>query len=280
MTDPDTAADAFGVLSDPSRVAILRELTNRTHAADDSPVEFAELRRAVGFDDAGRFNYHLGKLRDRFVVKREDGYAPTYAGMKAIGSVEAGTYTTDPEPREAVADHDCPQCGEGLTARYEDHLLTVECEDHDVFFVTAVPPTVADGAAVNEIVDFAITDVQLDLERAVDGTCPVCSGAITPSAFERDDGGHLSVSIDCESCWMTIRVPVGLTVLRHPAVVSLYYDHGIDLRREFPAALEFARSTDNASVVAEDPTEVELDVEVGDDRVTLYVDEELNVTEA
>ena len=279
MTDPETAADAFGVLSDPSRVAILRELTNRGHAGDGSTVEFAELRRAVGFDDAGRFNYHLGKLRDRFVVKRDGGYAPTYAGMKAIGSVEAGTYTTHPEPREAVVDHDCPRCGEGLTARYEDHLLTVECDEHDAFFVTAVPPSVADGADVHEIVDFAISDVQLDLERAVDGTCPVCSGVMAPSEFERDDG-HLSVTIDCERCWMTIHVPVGLTVLRHPAVVSLYYDHGVDLRREFPAALEFARSMDNATVVAEDPVTVELDVEVGGETLTLYVDEELNVTEA
>ncbi|WP_232701300.1 helix-turn-helix domain-containing protein [Halobacterium wangiae] len=280
MTDPDTAADAFGVLSDPSRVAILRELTNRGHVGDGSTVEFAELRRAVGFDDAGRFNYHLGKLRDRFVVKREDGYAPTYAGMKAIGSVEAGTYTTAPEPREAVVDHECPQCGEGLTARYEDHLLTVQCEEHDVFFMTAVPPSVADGADVHEIVEFAIGDVQLDLERAVDGTCPVCASAIVPSEFERDDDGHLSVVIDCERCWMTIHVPVGLTVLRHPAVVSLYYDHGVDLRREFPAALEFAHSTDNATIVSEDPTEVELTVDVGADSLTMHVDEELNVTEA
>jgi len=280
MTDPDTAADAFGVLSDPSRVAILRELTDRGHAGDGSVVEFAELRRAVGFDDAGRFNYHLGKLRDRFVVKREGGYAPTYAGMKAIGSVAAGVYTSQPEPREAIVDHDCPRCGEALTARYEEHLLTVECEDHDAFYVTAVPPSVAEGADIHEIVDFSISDVQLDLERAVDGVCPSCSGVMVPTEFDRDDGGHLSVSIDCESCWMGIQVPVGLTALRHPAVVSLYYDHGMDVRREFPAALDFAHSRDNATVVAEDPIEVELDVEVGEESLTLRIDDALNVTEA
>lgn len=280
MTDPDAAADAFDVLSDPSRVAILRELTNRAHAGGESTVEFAELWRAVGFDDPGRFNYHLGKLRDRFVVEREDGYAPTYAGMKAIGSVETGVYTTHPPANEAVVDHNCPRCGDALTARYEDHLLTVECDEHDAFFVTAVPPTVADGADAPEIVDFAISDVQLDLERAVDGTCPVCSGPMAPSEFEHGDAGHLSVAIDCENCWMAIDVPVGLTALRHPAVVSLYHDHGVDIRREFPAALEFARSRDNATVVAEDPTKVELDVEVGDDSLTLHIDDELNVTEA
>jgi len=54
----------------------------------------------------------------------------------------------------------------------------------------------------------------------------------------------------------------------------------VDVRREFPAALDFAHSRDNATVVAEDPIEVELDVEVGEESLTLRIDDALNVTEA
>jgi DNA-binding transcriptional ArsR family regulator len=277
--DADTAAAAFDVLSDPSRVAILRELTNRTHARSESSVAFADLRRAVGVDDAGRFNYHLGKLRDRFVVKRDGGYAPTYAGMKAIGSVEAGTYTADPDPREGTIEHPCPECGEPMYATYENHLVTIECGDHDVMLQTAVPPSTASDSTISEIVEFAHRDIRRDLVRAANGTCPVCAGTMAADSFERTDPGRLVVDIDCQNCWMTIKTPVGLVAFSHPAVVSLYYDNGIDVHDVFPVNLDFAESTGNAEFVSEDPVEVEVVVEVEDDATTLAIDGDLNVTE-
>jgi len=280
MDSSDAAADAFGVLSDPSRVAILRELADCTRPLAETPVEFAELRRAVGFEDAGRFNYHLGELTPDFAVKRDGGYVPTAVGLKAIGSIEAGTYTDDAEPRSGRIDHDCPACGAPMQATYEDQVVTVECPDHDVFVQTVVPPAAAGDASIRELVSFAAGDVQRDLEALADGACPICSGRVDRVDHERTDGGNLTVELACRNCWLTTEFPVGVAALRHPAVVALYYEHGVDLRERFVTDLAFVDAGDDARLVSIDPFEAEVQVAVGDDALTLRVDDDLNVTEA
>ncbi|MFB6068583.1 MAG: hypothetical protein ABEJ90_01490 [Halobacterium sp.] len=279
--DPATAAaDAFDVLSDPSRVAILRELTDLTLAEPQSSVEFAELRRAVGFEDAGRFNYHLGKLQDRFVVKRDGGYVPTAPGMKAIGSIASGTFTDDLPNKSGTVEYDCPACGDPMEATYDDQLLNVECSsEDDVYVQTAVPPAAAKDATIEEIVSFVVGDVQRDLECIADGVCPMCSGQMNVDGFERGDDDHLTVETSCGNCWMRTVMPVGVAALRHPAVVSLYYDHGVDVRRHFVTDFEFVGSMENAELVSDDPPAVELRVAVEDDELTLRVDADLAVRE-
>jgi len=279
MSDRDTeAADAFDVLSDASRVAILRELADRTHVVDESTVEFSDLRRAVGFDDAGRFNYHLGKLQDQFVVKRDGGYAPTAVGLKAIGSIESGTYTADLEPRSGTVDYDCPACGDQLAATYENQVVTIECENGDDIFVeTSVPPATAAGSTIQDIVSFVVGDLQRDVEAMADGVCPICSGSMELEHFERADDGHLRARSECRNCWMAAELPVGALVVRHPAVVSLYYDHGVDVRRQFLTDLEFVGARGDAEFVADDQSVVELTVSVDGDEVTLRIHEDFTV---
>jgi len=125
MTDPEAAADAFGVLSDASRFAILRELAAGFYGQGGQPIGFAELRRTVGIEDPGRFNYHLNELRDRFVVKRDGGYAPTVAGLKAVESATAGIFTDDADAVSDTVDHNCSECGDPLTVTYENHWVSV-----------------------------------------------------------------------------------------------------------------------------------------------------------
>ncbi|SEW00070.1 DUF7351 domain-containing protein [Halobacterium jilantaiense] len=279
MTSDEAAADAFGVLSDPSRVAILRELADRNSGPDESPTEFAELRRAVGFDDAGRFNYHLGELTPEFAVKRDGGYVPTAVGLKAIGSIEAGTYTDDTESRTGVVDHDCPSCGAPLEATYEDQVVTVQCPDHETFVQTSVPPAAAEGSSIADLVSFVVGDMQRDLEALADGTCPVCSGRVERVDHERTDAGLLTVHLACQNCWVATELPVGVAALRHPAVVSLYHDHGVDIRDRFVTDLGFVGSSEPAELVSDEPFEAEVVVSVGGDSVVLTVDENLDVSE-
>lgn len=274
--DAARAADAFGVLSDPVRVAILRELSDREHPAGETSVPFAELRRAVGVDDAGRFNYHLDQLRDRFVRKRDGGYAPTAVGLRAIGSIESGTYSHDPEPRAGAVDHDCPHCEAGLTARYEDHFVSVECDDHGLFLQRSVPPTAVADADIEDVVAFAVGDVHRDLRSLADGVCFVCSGPVAIESFEETDDGHVNATFACENCWLSLTTRAAAAVMGHPAVVSLYYDHGVDVRRELPASLAFVWDPDSADLAA-DGTEVELSVAVDGDDVALRVDDALAV---
>jgi DNA-binding transcriptional ArsR family regulator len=98
-------SDALDVLSDETRVRIIRTL-----AEADEPLAFAELRRAVGVDDAGRFNYHLSLVCEHFVRERESGYelAPAGARLVTAADVDLADETSDP-----LADEDvCPVCGE------------------------------------------------------------------------------------------------------------------------------------------------------------------------
>ncbi|PSQ04470.1 ArsR family transcriptional regulator [Halobacteriales archaeon QS_6_71_20] len=105
------AADALSALASEHRIAILREL-----AAADWPLSFSELRERIGMRDGGRFNYHLGELRDRFVRERDGGYVLGHAGERVV--LAAGDL--DPAGAAALADGSgdsgpddaCPVCGE------------------------------------------------------------------------------------------------------------------------------------------------------------------------
>lgn len=64
-----TPEDAFAVLGDETRLNVVRVLwsAGASHEYDDvddtaSTMPYSELRRRVGVEDDGRFNYHLSKL--------------------------------------------------------------------------------------------------------------------------------------------------------------------------------------------------------------------------
>ena len=265
-------ADAFAVLSDETRVAIVEAL------ADEPGLSFAALRKRVGVADAGQFNYHLSKLRDRFVSKRGGEYHPQYAALQAVGAIRSETYTERREKSTAETDYDCHTCEASLTATYEDGELSLECENHGTVFQTMLPPSAASDRTLPELISYANAEIQRDVERTVDGSCAVCTGPLSCSSPERREG-LLQVTFSCENCWSNVTVSVAGTVVRHPAVVSLYHDHGIDVRDEPLLTLDFVRDPESATVVSEAPLRLRVDVELGDDALSLTLDGELNVLE-
>ena len=108
--------DALAALGDETRIAILRAL-----AEAEQPLPFSELRRRAGVDDAGRFNYHLSKLREYFVREEDGAYTLRDAGSRVVA---AAGVTGRGTPSTAVADDTlrpeppddepttCPVCGE------------------------------------------------------------------------------------------------------------------------------------------------------------------------
>jgi citrate synthase len=75
-------SETLGVLAEPSRLEILLAL-----AEADGPRSYSALREATGFEDKGRFNYHLRQLRDGFVADGETGYSLTGAGRAVVETV-------------------------------------------------------------------------------------------------------------------------------------------------------------------------------------------------
>lgn len=83
--DVPALANVFTLLSDETRLRIVFELVLcRSERPSDPTLTFSELRSRVGARDAGRFNYHLDKLRGDLVEKADDGYCLTPTG-EAVG---------------------------------------------------------------------------------------------------------------------------------------------------------------------------------------------------
>jgi DNA-binding transcriptional ArsR family regulator len=246
MADDVTAdPDPFATLGNETRLRIVETLADRTESlAPDAGLAYSTLREAVGIDDNGRFNYHLGLLRDRFVRKTETGYRLTFAGVEVAKTLQVGVWT-DPPVREAVEVDPTSSLvgGDPLYASYRDGLVRVHEEGGDPIFHIAVRPVGAERRTMPELVDAMATLLEAAVAQAHTGVCPYCQSeperALVDAAEEGthesppDGAGpswrHCFVAT-CPECGPLFRVPAGAAVVRHPAVVSWYWDRGIDLR--------------------------------------------------
>lgn len=135
MTDGDReelpAGEAFEILGNELRLSILRVLYDETHAGGPAfgTVSFSELQTAVGEEDSGRFSYHLNRLQDHFVEKRDGEYAIRSSGIAVVRAIRSGTVTSKvafgPEPVDVA----CYRCGsDDVTVSYDEVFVT-RCHD-------------------------------------------------------------------------------------------------------------------------------------------------------
>ena len=269
-TDP---ADAFGALSDPLRIDILRALGDyHREAADERPIGFADLRRRVGVDDSGRFRYHLERLRGNFVEKASDGYRLTFAGAKIVVAILMGTYT-HAISREAVElDSDCFVCDDPAIATYENGICTVSCANDHPLFRWQVPPTAAAAATLPEIVDVAELLARQGMERTLDGYCPECYHAIE-SAVITESVETPVFHAQCETCGARLVCPAGYALLVDSRVVALYRRHGHDLHEYYLWDLPFIQEKERYTLIEERSACLEIDVSVASETLSVALDE-------
>lgn len=289
-TEDPTAV--FELLADETRFAIVRELAaeRRTNWRWEGKT-FAELRRAVGEPDAGNFSYHLDKLRGTLVAKDGDEYHLLNRGIELVGAVESGRYTGPGETRRGETTFGCPypDCDRSLEGVYEDQYFRTRCPDHHVFNGTTLPPVVAAEHTLDELVEVATLEMRGDVRRVRSGVCSLCSGPVAAALpsdapsfgsvvdFEVPDDAVFA-TFACEQCGFSFDVPPGVCVVDHPAVVAFYHDHGEDLRGRPYVHLPFT-FLGHADVESTDPVRVRVDVELGGDALSLWLDGETNVVE-
>lgn len=272
------ATDPFATLSDETRLEIVRALYEARTADGAGGLSYSRLRERIGMADKGNFNYHLGKLRGEFVEKCEAGYRLTFAGFEIAKVIRIDAWT-DHEPRGPVALDERVE-GEPLTAAYEDSVVTVRAgEEGRPLFAHAVRPVGAAARETDELLEVASRLWRHTSEQILEGICPYCQTSVDRSTEIAEEGPWTYVyGATCPECGPLGGSHVGAAVADHPAVVSFYWEHGIDVRARRIWELPFV--DDEAVVVLEEePLSLGVDVRYGDDVVRVTVDDAARVVD-
>lgn len=272
-----TAADhAFWLLSDPMRIDILRTVW----AADAEQVSFTDIRAGVGKPDGGRFNYHIDKLRGHFLVQDEEGYRLTQSGIEVIRAVLAGTITQHPEFEAGPIDGTCTECGGTLWAAYDEHGI-IDCRDCGATVMwNEFPPAgleERDGSAFAHAFD---RWTQHRFRLALDGVCPNCACDMKSAGINCSESAATASSLHrCPHCRYEARIPVFGIVLQHPAVISFYYESGIDVTSMPYWDLQELQQSVSGTKVSSDPRRIRFEIEHDGRELSLTVDDTLAITD-
>jgi DNA-binding transcriptional ArsR family regulator len=266
--------EVFSLLGNETRIAILYTLDE----SSGEPVSFSELRERVGTRDSGQFNYHLGKLADHFVRKTDDGYELTVAGTGIVGALRAGRYTADVSIDPIELDDPCPRCGGTIRVTYEDEYVRMEyadCDDWGNQFT--VPPGTIEQFDREELPEAFDRWLGTTVERTIAGFCPNCSGRLEGILESDPDRVHgVAATFDCDRCGVVAKTSPASILYFHPAAVSFYHDHGIDVL--FSPSWKIDRGSDRTVEQLEtDPVRVRVEITIDDERLVATIDETASV---
>ena len=239
MPDEEAAAEAFGILSDPTRIAILEafaEALDRADLGDESmPVlSFSAVYDAVDVDSTSRLSYHLEKLDGTYLQHTDEGWQFTFAGEAIVRLVLSGAYAGSVEFDPVEIGGRCPFCeAERLRVRVDDLMLFRECVDCERltggFSVTPAQLRDRDATSLLESTKAQMVSAFWRFRSAV---CTECGGATevevreTPAAGAPND---LIVTGRCMQCWRVLNGPPSLWLSNHPASVAFHWDRGVDV---------------------------------------------------
>lgn len=273
VSDDGTVSDrlspeaAFELLSNRTRLGILRVLWEA-----DNPTAFTDLRRAVGVDDSGQFNYHLDRLVGSYVREVEAGYELTVAGEYLIGAILADAIDQRPGFGSFPVDGTCRDCGGGLEAEFED-LGVIRCSEcGETVMTDAFPPTGELNRTPEEIVDAFDQWLRHRAVIAWRGVCPRCAARIISEYVLPDDGTGVRVEYACEHCGHEGAGPLVAQLLHHPAVISAYYKRGIDLEGLRYWEQRHLLDDFEEEVLEREPLRVRVTIPFDDGRLALTVD--------
>lgn len=306
------AVDTFELLGHETRLAILLTLWENWEPHNrGNTVPFTELRDRVEIRQGAQFNYHLDKLLGRFVRKTDDGYTLRRSGLRLVQSIIAGTGMEEPKLDSTDIDATCPYCGAPTAITYENayvYQVCTECdgdaEPEDIHPTGMLrgwtfEPTGLTGRTAGEVFAASTFKNFARIALRFASICPDCSGSVTWSVDvceehdPRDVGGcpacdrqdPVRVREECTVCKSAGHGPPRTKVLFHPAVVSFYYDHGVELgftdTASVPDALQALEIAESATetVLSTAPLRVRVSFTHDGDRLDILLDEDVTVVE-
>ena len=309
VTGGELATEAFELLSDETRLAILVALWERDEPfADEPAVRFSELRERVGTRDSGRFSYHLDRLDGHFLESTAEGYELTEAGRRLVRTVVAGAGIETPDFEARTVDQDCGLCGAPVEVDYEEGWVYVRCTgcegiwtdlgDHESGHLAkfSLAPAGLRGRSADEIYAAAWIHAHYVLYPMLEGVCPTCTGVVDRwlAVCEDHDAGESVCDacgrrgravgrLRCTVCKKSGQMTLGGVARFHPAVVDLYYAHGLALQYGFDDLDQIdrrlTRGSTDVEVLAAEPARVRVTTRIDGDAVTLELEDSLRVVD-
>lgn len=274
--DFETDAEAFGVLASETRLRMLCAVSAYWGREGES-MPYSTLQDAVDVPDSGKFNYHLDRLRGRFLQKERGGYTLTGQATRVLDPVAAKRFHDVENDRQSVAGR-CPICGGGLEVgcHWNFYLGCENCWEPHLYQRHVAP------AALEER-DWR--DRMLAVERSrrhavaamLEGTCSACGGP-TGFRFHRlvDPYERAGTTMktyravaDCRTCVEHWAGSVGRFLLAHPAVREYCDDHGVDLDAEAFWRHEWTLTDLTTRARNDEPLEIEKVATVDDCRLAV-----------
>lgn len=281
MSHPEPSQeDVFSILGSNVRIEIIKVLADA-----DRPLSFSELHDALEIRDSGQFNYHLNNMLETVVHRTDEGaYELTYTGGRIVGALYSGEF----EPAVTAETHElastCANCGRGLLAGYEDdrsqqlHIWCTGCEE--VEFQFGFPPGGVEGRSPEELTAVLDRWTRTNLLALTDRVCMNCigrlEGGLKDPAADQPEADQPTIELSCERCPSTGVLSVASLLYLHPEVVALYRRHGTDLDT---IHLWNTRVLVDPSIttVDRDPWTLDASITVGDERLTLRIEEDLTI---
>lgn len=301
--------EAFAVLGNEIRLDIIRVLwkADAAHEYDDvsdtaETISFSELRRQVGIEDNGQFNYHLSELAPNFIRRTDDGYRLSGAGKQIARTVIAVSGGDDIDFATDL-ERNCPLCAAPMTAAYEDQWIRISCTECDgVFgdkapegsvFLSSYPAAGLTDRTADEALTTGFYRCMLDISYMMRDVCRECGGAISASVSVCDthqvrDGNQCPTcgtrfpvwtEQRCETCGFAKRLPVEPFVLTLSPVVGFLDDEGIDaLAPALDEILELLQ-TQVETTATRDPFRVTVTIEGEGASLSVSLDDDMNVVD-
>ncbi|WP_257628199.1 ArsR/SmtB family transcription factor [Haloplanus salinarum] len=283
--------DAFTLLADRTRIKIIRALGDASTPGVPETLPFSELRRRADISGSGRFNYHLKQLLGQFVEETADGYRLSYPGVRVYQAMKAGTFTERVRIDPFELDAACHVCGATQVADYRDSMFRIRCRDDDcgaVFYKYFCPPSSLTEREREGVLRAVNERIQREIASMANGVCPWCCGRMASRVLPPDaempqrenPAIEHRVLHTCDTCDGALYTRLGGLVVTHPAVVSFFYDHAIDVTRRHVWSLPFAASDERTTVTGTDPWRATVRVGCAGDTLRLRIDEAPSVVEA
>jgi len=297
--------EAFALVADETRLEILRTL-----AAAGEPLAFSTLFERSDYDTSANFSYHLDRLEGHFVSRTDEGYALRQAGRRVVEAVISGTVTDDPVVRREPTDRPCPFCSAPIEVSYEQERVKMYCtecpgvgrqDEPRAQFATeagtlghiSLPPAGVRERTPTEMLDAAGVWDNLDLLGDSAGVCSRCSGTVDHSVTvcEDHDGSEgvcdhcerryaVLFEVECAACPNSKSGIAVVCLLAETELLSFLTDHGgnplvPDTYDVAPGAL----ANYGEDVRSVEPFEAAFTFTIGDDSITLTIDEDVSVVD-